>query len=459
MKHTKTLLLLTASILFAGANTSFAQEQTAKDLDNPDFSISPKHVRIINIRVGQGDATLIQGPVPLGNMFGRQRVSVLFDAGNRSGLNGGKILRKVLDEYGVKHLNYMIVSHDDADHIGGIVAGPNHGTSFILGQDGTPGCGKKIAGTDEYNTKLNWDVEYLKPTKSKLGKCDDMKVLNWVDYGKSNMRDNAGIRKYNAMADSMGKRITLDKNELDDFTIDLGGGAVMTAYASNGWVRGPKVGVKDEIEISDVDSPNEKSIAFLLTHGTFDYLITGDLIGKQGLSCKNGRWSSATSSSTNAEAEVALGAAIKKAKRNIEVLHVGHHGADNASSKEFLELVKPNIAVISAGNGNTHEHPKNHVLKRLYDANVYQIIQTSMGTTEFDVHPELRHRQAVYQGDVIIHSDGKRYNISTSRAYKNDASSVSPEYRVTLEEAIRRAEERKSDRARELEAGKVECEI
>lgn len=437
------------------------EELATYDLDNPDFRISSKQVRIINIRVGQGDATLIQGPVPLGNTFGRQRVSVLFDAGNRSGLNGGKILRKVLDEYGVKRLDYMIVSHDDADHIGGIIAGPNHGTSFILGMDGTPGCGIKHPETGKYDTTLNWfgDKPYVTPHRDHIGKCDDLKVRYWVDYGKENMRDNAGIRKYNAMADSMGKRITLDKDALDDFVINLGGGATMTAYASNGWVRGLETGVEDEVKVPNVDAPNEKSLAFLVSHGTFDYLITGDLIGKQGLSCRNGRWTTSSSTSTNAKVEEALGKAIKDSGRNVEVLHVGHHGADNASSKEFLDMVQPNIAVISAGNGNSHEHPKNHVLKRLYDAGVYQIIQTSMGTTEFNIHNELRHRQAVYQGDIIIHSDGERYNISTSRAYKNDTKSVPPAWRIPLDEAIRRAEESKSKRERDLAEGKIECDI
>lgn len=451
----KKLVLITSLSILACSSISFAQEpaSSAQELDNPDFTIKPNQVRIINIRVGQGDATLIQGPAPIGKMFGRRRVSVLFDAGNRSGLNGGKILRKVLDEYGVKELDYMIVSHDDADHIGGIIAGDSHGTSFILGMDGTPGCGKKKPGTNEYNTKLNWIDPYVQPDKSKIGKCDDLKVLNWVDYGESNMRDNQGIRKYNAMANSMGERITLDKGTLDNFVINLGGKATMTAYASNGWVRGPKIGEEDEIQDIKVNSPNERSIAFLVSHGTFDYLITGDLIGKQGLSCKDGRWTTRSYPSTDAKMEELLGKAIKKSGRKVEVLHVGHHGADNASSKEFLDLVKPNIAIISAGNGNTHEHPKNHVLKRLYDANVYQIIQTSMGTTEFNIHNELRHRQAVYQGDVIIHSDGKRYNISTSRAYVNDKSSLGEPYRMTLDDAIRIAEAKKSDAA-----DKQECE-
>lgn len=76
-------------------------------------------LRIVNIRVGQGDATLIQGPV----LDDGTRVNVLFDAGDIPELDGGNILRAVLDKNDVKSLDYVIVSHDDADHLGGIAFG------------------------------------------------------------------------------------------------------------------------------------------------------------------------------------------------------------------------------------------------------------------------------------------------------------------------------------------------
>ena len=106
----------------------------------------------------------------------------------------------------------------------------------------------------------------------------------------------------------------------------------------------------------------------------------------------------------------------------VDVLHVNHHGANNSSEAEFLELIQPTIAVISAGNGNAHKHPHRSVLKRLSDAGVYRIIQTSWGTTESITPADVRDIQAIYQNDVVINSDGDNFTISTSRTYESDVN-------------------------------------
>jgi competence protein ComEC len=47
------------------------------------------------------------------------------------------------------------------------------------------------------------------------------------------------------------------------------------------------------------------------------------------------------------------------------ILVVGHHGADGASTREFLERVRPRTAVISVGAWNRFGHPSERVLVRL----------------------------------------------------------------------------------------------
>lgn len=47
------------------------------------------------------------------------------------------------------------------------------------------------------------------------------------------------------------------------------------------------------------------------------------------------------------------------------ILKVGHHGSKTSSSQEFLQRVKPQIALIGVGKNNTFGHPNNSVLKRL----------------------------------------------------------------------------------------------
>ena len=48
-----------------------------------------------------------------------------------------------------------------------------------------------------------------------------------------------------------------------------------------------------------------------------------------------------------------------------QVLKVGHHGSKTSSSAEFLEEVRPQLAVISCGKNNMYHHPHRETLERL----------------------------------------------------------------------------------------------
>lgn len=358
-----------------------------------------EHLEIVNLRVGQGDSTLILGPADsTGN-----RVTVLFDAGDisTSNFDGGNILRTVLWRRGITEIDYLILSHDDADHLGGVAFGGFHGTSFLLGFNNVPGN----IGDDDGDGVEDWleDDDIFVPDPEEFGTGDDVNVRHFVDYGDAIMRDDSkAIKKYQAFANAMGTRITInDQATVDAFEIDLGGGAVMTAYAANGFVRGRGS------RVSRVNTPNERSLSFLISHGDFDFLLSGDLIGR-------------TAGSENARVEEAVGHAIVANGRNVDVLHVNHHGANNASSSSFLDLIKPEIAIISAGNRNTHEHPSNDALERLVRAGVYRIIQTAWGTTGENIPLHVRDHHAIWQQDVIVRSDGKDYWLETSRKFSTD---------------------------------------
>lgn len=52
---------------------------------------------------------------------------------------------------------------------------------------------------------------------------------------------------------------------------------------------------------------------------------------------------------------------------DIEVLVVGHHGSKFSTSDEFLEALRPEYAVISAGRNNPYGHPADETLWRLAD--------------------------------------------------------------------------------------------
>ncbi len=62
-----------------------------------------------------------------------------------------------------------------------------------------------------------------------------------------------------------------------------------------------------------------------------------------------------------------------------DVLKVGHHGSQTASSKEFLEAVSPDISLVSVGIKNKFGHPSEIVLKRLMDLNSKILRTDSLG--------------------------------------------------------------------------------
>ena len=70
-----------------------------------------------------------------------------------------------------------------------------------------------------------------------------------------------------------------------------------------------------------------------------------------------------------------------------DLIKVGHHGSDTSSAKDFLDAVTPVYAVISVGEGNTYNHPKQEILSRYQgiNAEVYRtdkegsIVFTSTG--------------------------------------------------------------------------------
>lgn len=351
---------------------------------------------ITNIRVGQGDATLIEGPAAANG----QRTRVLFDTGNLTTPDGGALILEVLRDREIEEIDYVIISHDDADHLGGMGQGDNHGSAFMLGEDAAPGA----PGDDDNDGRADWlgDRPFYTPDPEELGRGDDIGVRNFIDYGDDLMRTTQIIQKYQGMASAEGRRITINSQDhVDNFELDLGGGARMILYAANGFVRGRAT------RVANVDTQNERSLSFLVRFGGFDFLISGDLIGRRA-------------GAENAEVELAVGQALQADGVEIDVLHVNHHGADNTSEARFLDLIKPEIAIISAGNGNAHGHPTSAALRRLANAGVTRIIQTEYGATRGSVHASVRERQAIYQDDILISTDGVHYEISTSRRYDVD---------------------------------------
>ena len=63
---------------------------------------------------------------------------------------------------------------------------------------------------------------------------------------------------------------------------------------------------------------------------------------------------------------------------DINVLKVGHHGSKTSSDKEFIDKLKPKVALISVGLKNKYKHPNQIVLDNLKDSKTYLTSKSGM---------------------------------------------------------------------------------
>lgn len=63
-----------------------------------------------------------------------------------------------------------------------------------------------------------------------------------------------------------------------------------------------------------------------------------------------------------------------------DILKLGHHGSRTSTSMEYLETVRPKVAIISAGLDNSYGHPHKEVLDRLNSLKIPYMETSKEGT-------------------------------------------------------------------------------
>ncbi len=121
----------------------------------------------------------------------------------------------------------------------------------------------------------------------------------------------------------------------------------------------------DYAGFSKTKSNNDKSMLIKIAYGNTSFLFTGDLSKK-----------------AEDYYRTFYGDKLKSS-----VLKVSHHGSKNGSSLSMLELIKPNISLISAGLKNKYRHPAPEVIAKLHYINS-EILRTDK------------------QGAALLRSDG-----------------------------------------------------
>ena len=107
---------------------------------------------------------------------------------------------------------------------------------------------------------------------------------------------------------------------------------------------------------------------------------------------------------------------------NIDVLKVAHHGSRNATSSEFLQVVHPDMALISAGIDNMYKHPSEELLNRL----ALSIPDSSVYRTDLQGEITIRRKKAGDDYRVKTFSGGTTevFSASKRRSLGSEATEV-----------------------------------
>ena len=267
-----------------------------RDIQTDEKNIDYNGLVIHYIDVGQGDSIAIEFP---------DNKKMLIDAGKEK--NSGQLLKylekKVFSD-GENEFDYVLMTHSDEDHIGGM-----------------PVIFEKYQVNKVFRPQL-----YI--NESDIS-CD------------SNAPSNA--KDKNLVATSIYKRtITAVYNEpsceqyftvlsLMNTTQKIYGGTGENYYEFEFYSP----------NLSYYKNVNDYSPIMKLTYMGKTFLFTGD-------------------ATTVGEKE-----AVTNGIGKVDVLKVGHHGSTTSSGKDFINAVRPTYAMIEVGKGNTYGHPSNEIINRL----------------------------------------------------------------------------------------------
>ena len=293
--------------------------------------------------VGQGDGILIRT---------EQGTSILIDGGSTSNQRVGEyVLLPAIRYYGMSELDYVFVTHGDADHISGIAYLLNAEhigvriRNLVLAKYGDR---QGLANIETLAKEKNINVVYMEAgDKIQEKQNPDMAglTLECLYPSGSTLEAKQVVERE---ADSIAEAKQVAEREAsgitDDKKIAIGLDNAITANVPG-----------EEATGSGLDA-NDLSMVLLAKYDGRKILFTGD-------------------AGSMVEKRLILEKSILLSET--DALKVGHHGSHSASSKGFLQTTKPQYAIISCGKKNHYGHPHEETLMQLQTigARVYRTDQ------------------------------------------------------------------------------------
>lgn len=314
-------------------------------LKPPPASGGELQVHVLDVGPVEGDSILIIAP------GGK---AVLVDAGDTG---KGKIIVEALKRYNVQQLDYFIGTHPHPDHFGG--------ADEVM---------KATKVLNVIDNGLEPDVPESLASQSKAATPSSKKAVDKKPVNKKPDKSAAITKFYDEYKEAVAQSGAHYEKAQPGAKYDLGGGARLTVLAPSEPL------FTKELMKTGGNLPNANSVVMRLDYGDFSMLLPGD-----------------------AEEQTEHRMLTKDLNLRVKVLKVAHHGSKYATSQDFVDRVKPEVAIISCGEWNRYGHPSQAVLDRLRAANV-RLYRTDL------------------QGEITITTRGKDndYVVKTAKETKND---------------------------------------
>lgn len=334
------------SLIFSSQLTNFINAKFFNYELNPNecsaSDVFGSNYYVSYIDVGQGNCTFAYLP---------DGKTLLIDGGNTQ---YGDDVCKFLKDHNIDSIDYMIATHADADHIGGLVAVlENYDVKNIYRPFQIAGDGTSLDNfaASEYEQLAGIFKSY---NDSKISRVTSNVYKNFIEGIYTETVGSEGepanvVVFYDGLEISGGNysinfyspQKREDNLKIEDRVVPNEKGIVTKGYTTKSY---------------GASESNQNSAIFMLKCYDDKYFFTGD-----------SEWRDENSTKGNF-AETDFLSSLTKAERDyifdVDVFILGHHGSKYSSGEELLDLLSPRFIIISVGK-NSYGHPTQETLDRV----------------------------------------------------------------------------------------------
>ena len=325
---------------FLGMNITLAKNEVLEEtLSESDYSVN-------YLDVGQGNCSVVYLP--------DGKVAVI-DGGDEM---YGKKIHEFLQERNILKIDFLIATHADSDHIGGLnYLFDKYEIENIFRPFQISGSGASAEMFEVYAYEDLCDVyeHYVTSTnnKSKISRVTSSVYQTFIKniYSEAYL-ESEKLKPAKVTVFYDGLKISGENYSFEFFAplvrdekMNLQTMSNTKGFATKGYGS---------------TNSNDNSAIFLLTVKNQKFMFSGDSSWKDGSSKES-------ASKTFAENDFlkSLTESERKNLSKVTVFILGHHGSSYSSSQELLNLLSPKFVVVSVGKNNNYGHPSSEVLFRI----------------------------------------------------------------------------------------------